>query len=140
MAQAMHLYTELIVRYSQERRPIAADVFSDASAISAMGNDYGFENVFTRWIAAKGRAHAPLIIFSTSGNSENVIRAARIAHSQSMDVLAILGRDGGALLPELKGNDVALVVPHDVTARIQEMHLFVIHALCKELDVLLATE
>lgn len=131
-ADAQHLAAELSGRYLKERRALAGIALTtDTSALTAIGNDYGFDQVFSRQVEALGRPGDLLIGISTSGNSPNVIRAVESAKELGMRTLGLLGRDGG----RLKGLvDDALVVPSSVTARIQEVHQMVYHFWCEALD------
>ena len=127
-ADSQHLAAELTGRFIQDRRPLAALALStDTSALTCIANDYSFDEVFARQVQGLGRAGDVLVGISTSGNSRNVIRAVEEAKALGMSVIGLLGRDGGALL-ELC--DVAIVVPSQVTARIQESHILIGHTLC----------
>ena len=134
-ADAQHFAAELSGRYLKERRPLAGlALTTDTSALTAIGNDYGFDQVFSRQVEALGRPGDLLVGISTSGNSPNVIRAVESAQGLGMRALCLLGRDGGQLAPLA---DDALVVPSSVTARIQEVHQMVYHFWCEALDELL---
>lgn len=127
-ADAQHLASEMTGRFIKERRPLAAiSLTTDSSALTCIGNDYSFDEVFARPLRGLGRQGDVLVAISTSGNSANVRRAAEDARAMGMQVVGLLGRDGG-VIKDL--SDVAIVVPHDVTARIQEAHILVIHTLC----------
>ena len=127
-ADSQHLASELTGRFIKDRRPLAAMALStDSSALTCIGNDYAFDEVFARQVAALGRKGDVLVAISTSGNSRNVIRAVEEARSAGMQVIGLLGRDGGALMPMC---DVPIVVPSQVTARIQEAHILIGHTLC----------
>jgi len=127
-ADCQHLAAELTGRFIKDRRPLAAIALStDSSAITCISNDYSFNEVFARQVRALGRTGDVLLAISTSGNSQNVIRAVEEARAASMSVIGLLGREGGAL-KELC--DVAIVVPSQVTARIQESHILIGHTLC----------
>lgn len=131
-ADAQHLAAELSGRYLKERRALAGIALTtDTSALTAIGNDYGFDQVFSRQVEALGRPGDLLIGISTSGNSPNVIRAVTSAKELGMRTLGLLGRDGGQLRTLV---DDALVVPSPVTARIQEVHQMVYHFWCEALD------
>jgi D-sedoheptulose 7-phosphate isomerase len=131
-ADAQHLAAELSGRYVKERRALAGIALTtDTSALTAIGNDYGFDQIFSRQVEALGRPGDLLIGISTSGNSPNVIRAVTSAKEQGMHTLGLLGRDGGQLLDLM---DDALVVPSPVTARIQEVHQMIYHFWCEVLD------
>jgi D-sedoheptulose 7-phosphate isomerase len=127
-ADSQHLASELTGRFIKDRRPLAAMALStDSSALTCIGNDYAFDEVFARQVAALGRSGDVLVAISTSGNSRNVVRAVEEARSAGMQVIGLLGRDGGVL----KGMcDVPIVVPSQVTARIQEAHILIGHTLC----------
>lgn len=131
-ADAQHLAAELSGRYLKERRALAGIALTtDTSALTAIGNDYGFDQVFSRQVEAIGRPGDLLIGISTSGNSPNVILAVEAAKGLGMRTLGLLGRDGGKLKALV---DDALVVPSSVTARIQEIHQMVYHFWCEALD------
>jgi len=133
-ADAQHFAAELSGRYVKERRALAGVALTtDTSAITAIGNDYGFDQIFSRQVEALGRPGDLLVGISTSGNSPNVIRAVEAAKSLGMKTLGLLGRDGGKLAGLC---DDALVVPSSVTARIQETHLMIYHFWCEALDEL----
>ena len=104
---------------------------------SAIGNDYGFEHIFSKQVRALGRAGDVLMGISTSGNSANVIEAIKDAHERDMKVVAFTGRDGGKIAAMLKDTDVLLNVPYPRTARIQENHILLIHAMCDCIDSML---
>ena len=124
---AMHFAEELSGRYRNDRRALPAIAISDVSHISCVGNDYGYDAIFSRFIEGLGRPGDVLLAISTSGNSPNVLAAARTARQQQMPVVALTGKDGGALA-EL--TDVEIRVPHHGYAdRIQEVHIKVIHVL-----------
>lgn len=127
-ADSQHLAAELTGRFIKDRRPLAALALStDSSALTCIANDYSFDEVFARQVQGLGRAGDLLIAISTSGNSRNVIRAVEEAKALGMSVIGLLGRDGGALRERC---DVAIVVPSQVTARIQESHILIGHTLC----------
>lgn len=127
-ADAQHLASELTGRFIKDRRPLAAIALStDSSALTCIGNDYGFDDVFARQVQALARPGDCFIGISTSGRSPNVLKAAAAAREAGAKVVGLLGRDGGPLLAE---SDLAIVAPSDVTARIQEVHILVIHTLC----------
>lgn len=131
-ADAQHIAAELTGRLVDDRRPLAGLALStDSSALTCIGNDYGFEAVFERQVRALGRAGDALVLISTSGRSANLLRAAEAARSAGITTIGLLGRDGGALLAHC---DDALVVPSGVTARIQEAHIFVGHCWCAQIE------
>lgn len=127
-ADAQHFASELTGRFIRERRPLAAIALTtDSSALTCIGNDYGFEEVFVRPLVGLGHPGDVLFAISTSGNSANVLRAAQAARERGIHVVSLLGRDGGLIRPL---SDVAIIVPSTSTARIQEAHILVIHSLC----------
>lgn len=131
-ADAQHFAAELSGRYLKERRALAGIALTtDTSALTAIGNDYGYEQVFSRQVEALGRPGDVLVGISTSGNSPNVLKAVEAAKALGMRSIGILGRDGGSLKAAV---DDALVVPSQVTARIQEVHEMVFHFWCEALD------
>jgi D-sedoheptulose 7-phosphate isomerase len=131
-ADAQHLAAELSGRYLKERRALAGlALTTDTSALTAIGNDYGFDQIFSRQVEALGRPGDLLIGISTSGNSPNIIRAVASAKGLGLRNLGLLGREGGQLVTLM---DDALVVPSPVTARIQEIHQMVYHFWCEALD------
>ncbi len=124
---AMHFAEELTGRYRDDRKPFAALAISDSSHITCVGNDYGFEQVYSRFIDGLGREGDVLLAISTSGNSENVIAAAKAARNLGMHVVALTGNDGGNLAAIA---NVEIRVPyHGYADRIQEIHIKIIHAL-----------
>lgn len=137
-ADAQHFAAEMTGRFEKERMELAAIALTtDTSALTAIGNDYGFEQVFSKQVRALGRAGDVLIGISTSGNSGNIIEAIMAAHERDMKVIAFTGRDGGKIAKMLKDDDVLLNVPYSRTARIQEVHILLIHALCDCIDTML---
>lgn len=140
-SDAQHFVAELVGRFERERRALAAIALStDTSILTAVGNDYGFEQVFSRQVAALGQPGDILIGISTSGNSPNVLHALQQAHTNGMHVIALTGRDGGKMAYELTGQDVLLCVPDPRTMRIQEMHILLLHLICEGIDVHLLGE
>jgi D-sedoheptulose 7-phosphate isomerase len=126
-AEAQHLTGELVGRYKESRRPLAAiTLAADAAVLTCIGNDYSFEEVFSRQVQALGRPGDVLIAFTTSGRSPDVLAALRAAREAFVGTVSFLGRDGG---PALALSDCALVVHHEDTARIQEGHQFLMHCL-----------
>lgn len=127
MSDAMHFAEELTGRYRENRPPLAAISLADASHITCTANDYGFESIFSRMVDAVGKPEDVLFAISTSGNSENVLKAAESAKKQGMKIVALTGKDGGKLA---KMADVEIRVPHfSWSDRIQEMHIKIIHTL-----------
>lgn len=131
-ADAQHFAAELSGRYKKERKALAGIALTtDTSALSAIGNDYGFEFVFSRQVEALGNENDVLIGISTSGKSPNVLEALKKAKELNMLCLGLSGKGGGMMN---KLCDYNLVVPSDDTARIQEMHILIIHTLCQIID------
>jgi len=127
-ADSQHLASELTGRFINDRRPLAGLALStDSSALTCIGNDYAFDEVFARQVQGLGRVGDGLIAISTSGNSRNVLRAVAAAREAGIYTLGLLGRDGGQLRSAC---DAAIVVPSQVTARIQEAHILIGHTLC----------
>ena len=132
---AQHFAAELVGR-SDASRPErsgwpAVALTADISTLTALANDYGYEHVFSRQIDALARPGDILLAISTSGKSVNVVRAIEAAQRGQLQVVALTGRDGGAIAPLLRPDDVEIRVPAPSTARIQEVHLLVIHCLCE---------
>lgn len=134
---AMHLVEELVARYKRDRPGLPAHHLLDAPTLTCWSNDYEFDTAFSRQVEAMGRAGDVLVAISTSGNSPNVLRAARAARDRGMLVLGLSGRDGGALR-ELC--DELLIVPAQATERIQEGHITLIHLLCELVELTLFPE
>jgi phosphoheptose isomerase len=131
-ADASHFATELVVRFTKDRRALPAICLaSDSGILTACGNDYGFDKIFARQVAAFGQAGDVLICFSTSGNSKNVLRALEEAKARKLKTIAFLGRDGGSTTGIA---DIDLLVKDDSTARIQEGHQLLIHVLCEIIE------
>ncbi len=128
-ADAQHIATEYVVRFHANRAPLrAVALTTDTSLLTACANDMGFDAVFARQVEAHGRPGDVLVLHSTSGDSPNVVRAAQSARARGVTVIAFLGRDGGRLKALA---DVALIVASEQTARIQEIHLALEHAICE---------
>ena len=130
-ADAMHLAEELTVRFQKDRRPLAAVALADPTALTCAGNDLGYDAVFERQVQALGRPGDVLVGMSTSGNSENVVRALTAARAAGMMTLGFLGKTGGRALALC---DVALVVPAATAHRVQEGHKLLYHTLCEWAD------
>jgi len=137
MCDAMHFAEELSGRYRQDRRAFAAQAISDPAHLTCVANDWGFERVFARGVEAWGQAGDALVVFSTSGNSPNVIAAAEVARARDMRVLGLLGRDGGHLKPLCH---VCAVVPGSTPDRIQEVHIKIVHLVIEEIERRLVPE
>ncbi|MCL2344463.1 MAG: phosphoheptose isomerase [Desulfobulbus sp.] len=137
-ADAQHFAAEMIGRFEAERQELAAIALTtDTSILTAVANDYGFNQIFSRQVRGLGHAGDALLAISTSGNSANVIEAIMAAHEHDMRVVALTGRDGGQIGEMLRDDDIHLCVPAERTARIQETHLLIIHCLCDGIDALL---
>jgi phosphoheptose isomerase len=135
-ADAAHFATELVVRFAKDRRAYPAICLAnDGGLLTAAGNDYGFEEIFARQVAAFGLPGDVLICLTTSGKSKNVRRALEEAKSRKLKTIAFLGRDGGSTIGLA---DVDLLVANDLTARIQEAHQLLLHVLCEVVEERLA--
>jgi D-sedoheptulose 7-phosphate isomerase len=134
-ADAQHFSAELLNRFERERPGLPAiSLTTDTSTITAIGNDYHFDDIFSKQVRALGQAGDVLLGISTSGNSRNVIRAIEAAHERGIVCVALNGREGGEIAGLLTGLDVNICVPGSSTARIQEVHSIVIHCLCDLID------
>ena len=132
---AQHFSSELLNRFERERPSLPAIALTtDSSTITSIANDYSYEEVFSKQIRALGQAGDVLLAISTSGNSANVVQAIQAAHDRDMQVVALTGRDGGAITSLMLPDDVEIRVPARSTARIQEVHLLAIHCLCDLID------
>ena len=137
-ADAQHFSSELLNRFEMERPGLPAMALTtDASTVTSISNDYSYEEIFSKQVRALGKPQDILLGISTSGNSENVCRAITAAHERGMSVVALSGRDGGRMAGMFSGDDVEIRVPATRTARIQEVHLLVIHCLCDLIDTTL---
>ena len=132
---AQHFAAELLNRFERERPGLpAVAITTDSSTITAIANDYSYDEIFSKQVKALGHAGDILLAISTSGNSNNVVEAIKAAHDRKMIVVAMTGRDGGKMAAHYKGEDVEIRVPAQSTARIQEVHLLIIHCLCDLID------
>jgi D-sedoheptulose 7-phosphate isomerase len=135
---SQHFSSELLNRFEMERPGLpAVALTTDTSTLTSIANDYSYEDIFAKQVRALGRTNDVLLAISTSGNSENVCRAIVAAHERRMHVVALTGRDGGRMAALLQEDDVEIRVPASRTARIQEVHLLVIHCLCDLIDTTL---
>jgi D-sedoheptulose 7-phosphate isomerase len=131
-ADALHLAEELVGRFDKERPSLpAVCLCADPTLLTCIGNDYGFDRLFSRQVEGLGRPGDVLVVFTTSGNSPNLILALETARSRGLKTVAVLGKTGGAA----KGKaDHEIIVPSSVTARIQEVHTFVLHAWLSQIE------
>ena len=128
-ADSQHMAAEFVGRFVKERQSLPALALTvDTSLLTAVGNDYGFDCVFSRQVEGLGQEGDVLIAISTSGNSANVVKAVKTAKEKGIYVIALTGENGGILAKE---SDLCLAVPSQVTARIQEMHIMIIHMICE---------
>ena len=135
---AQHFSAELLNRFEIERPGLpAVALTTDSSTLTAIANDYEYDQIFSKQILALGTNKDVLLAISTSGNSPNIIKAVQAAHERNMQGLSLTGNKGGKLAKLLKGDDIEIRVPSDRTARIQEIHLLVIHCLCDIIDTIL---
>lgn len=140
-SDAQHFAAEFVGRFERERPGLPAiAICSDTSALTATGNDYEFAAIFSRQVEALGAPGDVLLTISTSGNSANVLAAAQAAKRKEMTVIALTGRGGGKLRNVLDDDDVHICVPHERTARIQEVHILIVHCLCDAVDTQLMGE
>jgi len=140
-ADAQHFAAELIGRFERERPGLPAlALTTDASVLTAVANDYAYEQVFAKQVRALGQPGDVLLAITTSGNSANVLAAIHEAHEREMIVIALTGKGGGDVNAMLADTDIHLCVPNDRTARIQEVHLLTIHCLCDGIDAMLLGE
>ena len=131
-ADAQHLAGELVGRFFKERRALEAIALNcNSSIITAVGNDYGYENVFSRQVEALAKPEDVLVGISTSGNSENVLRALEVARKKGTKTIGLLGKGGGPMKDQV---DIPIIVPSNDTGRIQEVHITIGHIICEILD------
>ena len=132
-ADALHMAEELIGRYRTNRAPLpAVALAADATALTCIGNDFGFEHIFSRQVQALGQEGDLLVLFSTSGNSQNLIEAAAAAKAKGVKILSLSGKSGGKLAPV---SDLSWIVPSQNTARIQELHTWAMHCILECVEV-----
>lgn len=135
-ADAQHFSSELLNRYDRDRPGLPGIALTtDSSTLTSIANDYDYRQIFSKQITALGQPGDLLLAISTSGQSPNIIEAIRAANESDIAVIALTGKDGGLIEQELNSNSVEIRVPSNVTARIQEVHLLVIHILCELLDL-----
>ena len=134
-ADAQHFAAEFVGRFERERPELGAIALTtDSSILTAVANDYSFEHIFSKQVRALGQSGDVLLAITTSGNSANVLAAIEAAHERDMTVVALTGKGGGKMNVALRETDVHICVPHDRTARIQEVHLLAIHCICDGVD------
>jgi D-sedoheptulose 7-phosphate isomerase len=137
-ADAQHFAAELIGRFERERQELAAIALTtDTSILTAVGNDYSYDEVFSKQVRGLGKKGDILLGISTSGNSKNVVKAIEAAKKIGINIIALTGNGGGKIASLLDANDIHLCVPSNRTARIQETHLVLLHGLCDGVDHLL---
>lgn len=140
-ADAQHFAAEFVGRFERERPELGAIALTtDSSILTAIANDYDYQQIFAKQVRALGQPGDVLLAISTSGNSANVIAAIEAAHEREMTVVALTGRGGGKMNQLLRDTDVHICVPHERTARIQEVHLLTIHCICDGVDTQLLGE
>lgn len=134
-ADAQHFAAEFVGRFERERPELGAIALTtDTSILTAIANDYDFNSVFSRQVRALGVAGDVLLAITTSGNSANVLAAVEAAHAREMVVVGLTGRTGGKMAQVLRETDVHICVPHERTARIQEVHILALHCICDAVD------
>jgi D-sedoheptulose 7-phosphate isomerase len=137
-ADAQHFSAEFVGRFERERPELAAIALTtDTSILTAVGNDYAFDAIFSRQVRALGQPGDVLLAITTSGNSSNILAAVEAAHARDMVVIGMTGRDGGKMGHMLRETDVHICVPHPRTARIQEVHILTLHCICDGVDAVL---
>ena len=140
-ADSLHYSSELLNKYRKVRVPLAGiSLTADTSTLTSISNDDDFNAVFSKQVTALGRAGDILVLITSSGNSENLCQAALAAHQQGMQCIALNGRDGGKLSQTLNENDIDIVIGHDLTSHIQEVHGIIIHLFCDLIDQILFPE
>jgi len=140
-ADAQHFAAEFVGRFERERPELGAIALTtDSSILTAIANDYDFNQIYVKQVRALGQPGDVLLAISTSGNSANVLAAIDAAHEREMTIVAMTGKGGGKIGMALRDTDVHICVPHDRTARIQEVHLLVLHCLCDGVDTQLLGE
>jgi D-sedoheptulose 7-phosphate isomerase len=140
-ADAQHFAAEFVGRFERERPELGAIALTtDSSILTAVANDYAFNAVFAKQVRALGQPGDVLLAISSSGNSVNVLAAIDAAHEREMTVVALTGRGGGQMGRSLRETDVHICVPHDRTARVQEVHILVLHCICDGVDTQLLGE
>jgi D-sedoheptulose 7-phosphate isomerase len=140
-ADAQHFAAEFVGRFERERPELGAIALTtDTSIITAIANDYSYNEIFAKQVRALGQSGDVLLAISTSGNSASILAAIEAAHSRDMTVVALTGKGGGKMNEVLQETDIHICVPHDRTARIQEVHILTIHCICDGVDAMLLGE
>ena len=135
-SDAQHFSSELLNRYDRDRPGLPAIALTtDSSTLTSIANDYDYRQIFSKQVAALGQPGDLLLAISTSGQSPNIVEAIQAANEKEMQIIALTGKDGGAMSQVLDENSIEIRVPSNVTARIQEVHILVIHILCELLDL-----
>jgi D-sedoheptulose 7-phosphate isomerase len=138
---AQHFVGNFVSRFERERPELAAIALTtNTSIITAIGNDYSYDEIFAKQVRALGQAGDVLLAITTSGNSQSILTAIEAAHNREMIVVALTGRKGGKVTDMLGELDVHICVPHDRTARIQEVHILALHCICDGVDAMLLGE
>ncbi len=138
---SQHFAAELVGRFEREREELAAIALTtDSSILTAVANDYSFDEIFSKQVRALGKPGDILFGISTSGNSKNVVAAIDAAHAKGMHIVGMTGRNGGKIAGQMVVGDVLLNVDSQITARIQEVHLLTLHCLCDAIDNLMFGE
>jgi len=134
-ADAQHFAAEILNRFEMDRPPLAAIALTtDSSTLTSIGNDFHFDQIFAKQVQGLGRPQDLLLAISTSGNSANVVQACHSAQACNMRVVALTGQDGAQIGRLMKSSDILINVPSTRTARIQEVHLLILHCLCDGID------
>lgn len=135
-ADSQHFASELTGRFNKERLPLSSiSLTTDSSAITCIGNDYSYDHIFSRQVEGVGKEGDLLILITTSGNSKNLLMAAKSAKNKKIKTFGLLGKGGGELV---KYVDSSIVVPSNSTARVQETHIFILHLICEMIDEIYA--
>ena len=135
-SDAQHFASELLNRYERDRPGLPAiNLTADSSTLTSIANDYDYRQIYSKQITALGQPGDLLLAISTSGQSPNIVEAIQAANESEMPVIALTGKDGGMIAQILDENSIEIRVPSNVTARIQEVHILVIHILCELLDL-----
>ena len=140
-ADAQHFAAEFVGRFERERPGLGAIALTtDTSVLTAVANDYSYNEIFSKQVRALGQVGDVLVVITSSGNSANILMAVEAAHERDMTVIALTGRGGGKLAGVLRDTDVHICVPHDRTARVQEVHILALHCICDGVDTQLLGE